>query len=159
LTGVRRFSLQSRPEKTSEPRRKEAALILLVEDNPADATLVRKALEEHDVEGELLIIADGERAIDFIHALDTRPSEECPGLAIIDLNLPKKPGREVLEQMRLSERCRHIPVVILSSSDAARDRADAARFGASQYIRKPSRLEEFLGLGAVFKAALEGSSE
>ena len=129
---------------------------MLVEDNPADATLVRKALEEHAVEGELLIISDGERAIDFIHALDTHPSEECPGLAIIDLNLPKKPGREVLEQMRLSQRCRHVPVVILSSSDAARDRADAARFGANRYIRKPSRLEEFLGLGAVFKAALAG---
>jgi hypothetical protein len=61
LTGVRRFSLQSRLEKTNGPPPEEAALILLVEDNPADATLVRKALEEHGVEAELLVIADGER--------------------------------------------------------------------------------------------------
>ena len=56
--------------------------------------------------------------------------------------------------MRQSERCRHIPVVILSSSDAERDKADAVRFGASRYIRKPSKLDDFLSLGAVFKAAL-----
>ena len=58
-----------------------------------------------------------------------------------------------------SARCRHIPVVILSSSDAERDKADAARLGASRYIRKPSRLAEFLSLGAIFKAALTALSE
>ena len=78
--------------------------------------------------------------------------EDSGASIIIDLNLPKKPGREVLERMRLSERCRYVPVVILSSSDAERDRADAARWAAS--IRKPSRLDEFLKLGAIFKAAL-----
>jgi chemotaxis family two-component system response regulator Rcp1 len=127
--------------------------ILLAEDNPADAGLVRKALEEHGVEGELVVIPDGEKAIEFIQALEDEAAP-CPDLAIVDLNLPKKPGREVLERMRMSERCRHIPVVILSSSDAERDKADAARFGASRYIRKPSRLDEFLSLGAIFKAVL-----
>jgi len=127
-----------------------------VEDNPADAGLIRKALEEHGVEGELLVIADGESAVKFIQALDAQDAA-CPNLAIVDLNLPKKPGREVLERMRLSERCRHIPVVILSSSDAEQDRSDAARFGATHYIRKPSHLDEFLSLGAVFKAALGGA--
>jgi two-component system response regulator len=116
--------------------------------------LVRRALEQHGVAGELLVIADGEKAIEFIQALDDDPSAACPVLAIIDLNLPKKSGREVLERMRLSERCPHIPVVILSSSDAERDKADAARLGATRYIRKPSHLEEFLSLGAIFKAAL-----
>ncbi len=56
--------------------------------------------------------------------------------------------------MRLSQKCRHIPVVILSSSDAQRDRADAARLGASRYLRKPFRVDEFLSLGAIFKDAL-----
>jgi CheY-like chemotaxis protein len=56
--------------------------------------------------------------------------------------------------MRLSAHCRHIPVTILSSSDAERDKADAAQFGASRYIRKPSKLGDFLSLGAIFKAAL-----
>ncbi len=148
------FSLLSQPEKTSGPVPERKPLILLAEDNPADALLVRKALEEHGVNGEILVIADGERAIEFIEALDAHPSGACPDLAIIDLNLPKRSGRDVLERMRRSERCRHVPVVILSSSDAQRDRSDAARFGASQYIPKPSRLEEFLSLGAIFKAAL-----
>jgi CheY-like chemotaxis protein len=115
--------------------------------------LVHRALEEHGVEGELIVIADGERAIEFIQAVDARASP-CPDLAIVDLNLPKKPGREVLAHMRRSERCRHIPVFILSSSDAEQDKADAARFGATQYIRKPSTLDEFLSLGSMFKAAL-----
>jgi CheY-like chemotaxis protein len=115
--------------------------------------LVRRALEEHGVEGELVVIADGETAIAFIQSIDIEAAP-CPDLAIVDINLPKKPGREVLERMRLSERCRHIPVVVLSSSDDERDKADAARFGASRYIRKPSKLDDFLSLGSIFKAAL-----
>jgi CheY-like chemotaxis protein len=128
------------------------AFIFLAEDNPADAGLVRRALEEYGVEGQLIVIADGEKAIEFIQALEDEAAP-CPDLAIIDLNLPKKPGREVLERIRMSAHCRHIPVVILSSSDAERDRADAVRFGASRYIRKPSKLDDFLSLGAIFNAA------
>jgi CheY-like chemotaxis protein len=115
--------------------------------------LVRRAIEEHGVDGDLIVIADGERAIEFIQALEDEGSS-CPNLAILDLNLPKKSGREVLERMRMSAHCRHIPVIVLSSSDAERDKGDAARFGASRYIRKPSRLDDFLSLGAIFKAAL-----
>jgi two-component system, chemotaxis family, response regulator Rcp1 len=66
-----------------------------VEDNPADAGLVRRALEKHGVDGELIVISDGETAIAFIQALDAEAAP-CPDLAIVDLNLPKKPGREVL---------------------------------------------------------------
>jgi CheY-like chemotaxis protein len=124
---------------------------LLVEDNPADSGLVRKALEEHGVTGELNLVNDGEKAIQFIRSLDEAPVAACPDLVIIDLNLPKKSGREVLETMRRSERCRHIPVVILSSSDAQQDKADASRLGASRYLRKPSRLEDFLKLGEIFR--------
>ena len=131
--------------------------ILLVEDNPADAGLVREALEEHGVEGELVVLTDGESAIRFIRALDAQ-SIACPDLVIIDLNLPKRPGRDVLECVRQSVWCGHVPVVILSSSDAKEDRAETLRLGASRYIRKPSRLEEFMSLGAIFKAMLEGSA-
>lgn len=158
MEGVRHFSLQSRAAKSGLVPSPNPVSILLVEDNPADAGLVRKALEEHGVEGDLIVIADGEKAIEFIHSIEAQGTP-CPDLAIIDLNLPKKPGREVLRQMRVSQVCRHIPVVILSSSDAARDRADAVQFGASQYLRKPSRLEEFLRLGAIFKAALPNRGE
>jgi chemotaxis family two-component system response regulator Rcp1 len=155
---VRRFSLQSRAAKLGETAPSQPPVVVfLAEDNPADAGLVRRALEEHGFEGELIVIADGEKAIEFIRAIDAEAAR-CPDLAIVDLNLPKKPGREVLERIRLSERCRHIPVVILSSSDAERDKADAVRFGASKYIRKPSKLDEFLSLGAIFKAVLAGAA-
>jgi two-component system, chemotaxis family, response regulator Rcp1 len=132
--------------------------VLLVEDSPGDAGLIREALQEHGVEGEILIIADGEKAIQYIQAIDSR-SLECPDLVIIDVNLPKRPGREVLEHLRRSEKCRSLPVIILSSSDAAQDRADAARFGATRYIKKPLRLKEFLGLGAIFKETLRGRAD
>lgn len=130
-------------------------MILLIEDNLADATLVREALEEHRVEGELLIIGDGDKAIRYIQTLDTRP-DRCPDLIIVDLNLPRRSGREVLQTIRQSTTCRNATVVILSSSDAQQDRAESMKLGANQYIRKPLRLEEFLELGAVFKAMLGG---
>ena len=115
--------------------------------------MIRRALEEHGVEGWVTVAADGESAIQLIEDVDPA---QCPALAIIDLSLPKRPGREVLQRIRNSTGCRDVPVVILTSSDAHQDRLEALRLGASQYIRKPSRLEEFLSLGAVFKAALGG---
>jgi CheY-like chemotaxis protein len=131
------------------------AFIILVEDNPADATLVRKALEAHGVEGEIVVFADGEKAIQFIESLDAQTAE-CPDLAIVDLNLPKRSGSEVLEALRQSGRCGGVPVVILSSSGAKQDRADAARLGASLYITKPTRLEEFMNVGGVLKELISG---
>ena len=100
------------------------------------------------------MIGDGDKAIRFIQSLDCRP-DDCPDLVIIDLNLPKRPGREVLKDMRQSPTWKHAKIVVLSSSDVPEDRADALQLGASQYIRKPLRLKEFLSLGAVFKAILE----
>jgi len=128
--------------------------ILLVEDNPADVGLVREALQEHQVPCELIVISNGERAIQFIEELDGEASA-CPQLVILDLNLPKKPGREVLKSMRASVPCAHVPIIVLTSSDNQKDRVEAARLGASRYIRKPSRLAEFLSLGGVFKEILE----
>jgi DNA-binding response OmpR family regulator len=130
--------------------------ILLIEDNLADAGLVREALEEHGVEGELLLISDGDQAVRFIQALATTPAR-CPDLVIVDLNLPKRPGREVLECLRASAECQSATVVVLSSSDAPRDRADALRLGVNRYIRKPLRLDEFLALGATFRGLLEAT--
>ena len=156
---VQRFTLRSPAETAKESSSVSApVLILLVEDNPADVGLVRKALEEHRVEGDLVVVADGETAIQLIEDLEAQLME-CPNLAIVDLNLPRKSGRAVLERMRRTEICSAIPVVILSSSDAQQDRSDAERLGANRYVRKPSTLDEFLNLGAIFKATLSQSSQ
>jgi DNA-binding response OmpR family regulator len=127
----------------------------LIEDNPADVLLVREALEENGVRCELINITNGELAAEFIQAFDA--DESCgPDLVILDLNLPRKSGLYVLECIRASHKCNHVPVVILSSSDSQKDKSDAATLGASRYIRKPSRLADFLQLGSVFKEMLGG---
>lgn len=115
---------------------------------------MREALEAHGVEGELIIVGDGDKAVRYIHSFDIT-ERECPDLVIIDLNLPKRPGREVLQTLRRSIKCRTAVAVILSSSDAQQDRAESMALGASHYIRKPILLREFLNLGAVLKTMLE----
>lgn len=127
--------------------------IVLVEDNAADVVLVREALEENGVTGELVVLTDGEKAIRFIDGLEAR-GDACLDLFIVDLNLPRKPGREVLRHIRACRACRETTVVVLSSSDSQRDRDEAASLGADRYIRKPSRLEEFLRLGATFRTMI-----
>jgi CheY-like chemotaxis protein len=152
--GVQRFTLQPHATDAAEPTsRRKLASVLLIEDNRADVELVREALEEHGIHGELIVLSDGESAIQFVHYLDAQ-SGKCPDLLILDLNLPKKSGREVLECVRQSVACGSSPVLVLSSSDAPEDRADTARLGATRYIRKPSRLHEFMGLGVIFKTML-----
>ena len=118
--------------------------------------LIRKALEEHGVEGELFVVTDGEEAIEFIQTLETQKAA-CPDLFIIDLNLPRRSGRDVLEILRSLPACLALPVVVLSSSDAAQDRADAIRLGANEYLPKPSALDEFLSLGVIFKTMIDNS--
>jgi DNA-binding response OmpR family regulator len=115
--------------------------------------LVRESLCQNGVTGELIGISDGDSAIRFIESLDTHP-EGCPDLVILDLNLPKYNGLEVLKVMRKSVRCRNVPVVILSSSDLPEDKDKSLRLGANRYIHKPYRLDEFLALGAIFRSLM-----
>ena len=96
-----------------------------------------------------MVITNGQRAIDFIDEIDNG-SSLCPDLAIVDLNLPKRPGTDVVVRMRASSKCKHVPVVVLTSSDNQRDRETARQIGVSRYILKPARLSEILELGVVF---------
>jgi chemotaxis family two-component system response regulator Rcp1 len=127
--------------------------ILLVEDSVGDARLIREALEDSAIPGELVVITNGQRAIEFIDEIEHGQSL-CPHLAIIDLNLPKRPGAEVVKRMRASVKCKHVPVVVLTSSDNKTDREIATSIGVSRYILKPARLAEILQLGAVFREML-----
>lgn len=150
---VQNYSLQA-PQKSGGSDEPDASVfILLAEDNRADACLVRTALEEHGIRGRLMVISDGEASVEFVHALDQLPIP-CPDLVIVDLNLPKRSGKEVLEAMRRSERCTQVPAIVLSSSDMCHDKTEAGRLGANRYIQKPLRLDEFIQLGAIFKEEL-----
>jgi len=126
---------------------------LLVEDSAADIGLVREALKEHDVRCELTVFRDGADAISFIDEL-AAGLHACPDLIIVDLNLPKRSGREVLQRLRANNTCKDVAVLILTSSDSQRDKDEVAEYNPSMYIRKPSRLQEFLTLGNVFKTFL-----
>jgi CheY-like chemotaxis protein len=155
--GVQRFSLQSRSQTGSERGVPSTpAAILLIEDNRADVSLVRDALEEHGVEGELVVLPDGERGIQFIQDIESGAAP-APDLIILDLNLPRRSGREVLARIQQGPRSSQVPVVILSSSTMRQDKEEAARLGAVRYFSKPASLDDFMSLGAAFKQLLGGT--
>jgi len=127
-----------------------------VEDNRADVILVREALEEHGIQCDLMVLSDGEQALKFVAKVEGG-EVPCAELVVLDLNLPKASGLRVLERMRASPKCASVPVVILSSSDAPKDISEAKKLGATRYIKKPSRLEDFMNIGAIFKGILAES--
>src|SRR5262245_2364604 len=128
--------------------------ILLAEDNPADVYLIREALREHKIECPLKIASDGK---DVLRIISPEPEDGTGhrfGLIILDINLPRHDGIEILQRLREAPDFAHVPVVVLTSSDSPRDRALADQLGAACYLRKPSSLAQFLGLGSVFKNLL-----
>lgn len=125
--------------------------VLLAEDNAADVYLIREALREHAVNCELRVAADGQEVLEVL--MGNKPYVGGIKLIILDLNLPRHDGIEILERLR-DTGFRHVPVVVLTSSDSQRDRALAIQLGAVRFLRKPSELEQFLSLGAVFKELL-----
>ncbi len=130
-----------------------SARIVLIEDNRADVLLVREALDHHKVRCDVTVITDGELAIKFIDDIDSG-LQPRPDLVIIDLNLPKKPGREVLKRIRACDACKGVAVVVLTSSDARKDKEDVAPFAPLHYLKKPSKLDDFITLGGLFRQIL-----
>lgn len=128
--------------------------ILLVEDSDADAYLFRKALEQAGVDVEWTVIDDGAEGIAFARREKQYADSPCPDLVLLDLNLPKNSGMEVLRAMRQSAHLAKVPVVIMSSSASPRDRAEAEQRGIERYLVKPPDLESFFELGAVLKDLL-----
>lgn len=129
--------------------------ILIAEDNPGDISLIRMVLKQHGIERKIVVMKDGERACKFLDEADAQ-NYGSPALIVLDLNLPKKSGREVLEQVRRSIACKHAPVVVFSSSSADADRRDVLRLGADRFVTKPSDLDEFFKVGELFKGLIEG---
>ncbi|MCC6587983.1 MAG: response regulator [Bryobacterales bacterium] len=123
--------------------------ILIVEDNEADVFLIREAIAEARIEAEITVVSDGHAATAFFDTADRDDEFACPDLVLLDLNLPKKPGFEVLRHKLASRRCQNARVVIVTSSDSAKDRAEARALGADAYFRKPSDFEAFMKLGDV----------
>jgi CheY-like chemotaxis protein len=129
--------------------------ILLAEDNPSDVYLVREALREHGVDCALRVASDGAEMLQMISLEQGLAEGGRLGLIILDLNLPRHDGGEILQRLRETKELAHVPVVVLTSSDSPRDRLVASQYGAACFLRKPSNLEQFLSLGAAFKDLLE----
>jgi CheY-like chemotaxis protein len=127
--------------------------LLLIEDNPADVDLLRRALTAAGLDYQLTIVDDGAEALALFRPGSATPA---PDLAIVDLNLPKHSGLEIIEQMRGNPAFAEVPVVVLSSSSAPRDRAKMDKFHVKRYIVKPADLEEFMRIGWQIKELLPG---
>lgn len=109
----------------------------MIEDNPTDVFLVKEAISFHGLNIDLHLMEDGEQALRFVAEIDADPHARCPRLFLLDLNLPRTSGMEVLACVRSSVKCAKSPVLIITSSDAKTDRDKSTALGATGYFRKP----------------------
>jgi CheY-like chemotaxis protein len=132
--------------------------ILVAEDNHADVILFREALQHHRIAYRLHIVGDGQSALRFVAQIGTSAEVPCPDLMFLDLNLPKVDGPAVLREFRRHPACAHTPVIVVTSSDAEKDRVTVAEFQVTRYFRKPSDFDEFMDLGRIVKELFDGQA-
>ncbi len=118
--------------------------ILLVEDNPGDISLTKEAFKGAKVANQIHVVQDGEEALRYLHKKDQYANSKHPDIILLDLNLPKKDGREVLKEIKNDPDLRRIPVVILTTSKAEEDIIGAYDNHANCYIRKPVDFQRFM---------------
>lgn len=124
-------------------------LVLIIDDNPADVYLLTEALREFDVAARLLVLAEGESAIHYVQ----HPGE-VPAVILLDLNLPKKSGLQVLQVIRSTQTYRNLPVIVFSSSPSESERSLISALGVTAYVSKSLDLDEFNHVGSVVKQVL-----
>ncbi len=122
------------------------AEILLVEDNPGDVELMLEALEEYKIQNRIHVAEDGEEVLDFLYKRGKFKDAPTPDLILLDLNLPKKSGQEVLKDIKTNPDLHNIPVVILTSSTANMDLVKSYNLNVNAYVVKPVELQGFLSV-------------
>ena len=124
----------------------EAKLIevLLVEDDPGDVLMTREALADHKVMNRLHVVTNGEDALAFLHRTGSYTDAPAPDLILLDLNLPRRDGREVLAEIKQHPTLRRIPVVVLTTSDSEEDVMRSYDLHANAYVKKPVDFERFI---------------
>ena len=130
----------------------EARRVLVIEVSKADVFLIREALYSAGVRAEIDVVHDGQAALRFLD------EEARPALVVLDLNLPKYGGREVLRHIRANMRTKDLPVLVVTSSALSQDREELTALGFDGYFQKPSDYAEFLKLGPLVKGLLERAS-
>ena len=116
--------------------------------------LIQRAIEGSTVPVDIHVARDGQQAVQFFDQADADPTRSCPEIVILDINLPKIQGGEVLRYMRTRSRCAQAYVIVVSTSDSERDRELMKELGADGYFRKPSEFDEFMKLGEVVRGVL-----
>ena len=130
--------------------------ILLAEDNPGDVILFREALKNGDFRSEVVVAQDGQQAITLVDAAANAGPR--PDLIVLDVNLPKHNGDEVLRHIRNEPALAGVPVMMLTSSSSPADQALAGELGVNLYLQKPSDLEALLGIGKIVGNLLNAGS-
>jgi len=125
---------------------REPVDILLVEDSPGDVRLMAEAFKELQTATALHVVGDGVEALDFLHQRGAYSAAPRPKLVLLDLNLPRRDGREVLAEVKQDPGLQQIPILVLSTSSAQEDVINSYRLHANCYMTKPSDLDDFLEL-------------
>lgn len=126
--------------------------ILLVEDNEGDILLTTEALEEGKIINKISVVKDGKQAIDFLKKQGEYTTAETPHLILLDINLPKKNGHEVLKFIKTEESIKHLPVIMLTTSSSEKDIVESYKSYANCYITKPIEIQDFIGAIAKIKS-------
>lgn len=134
-----------------------AARILVIEDNGSDVLLLERALKERDLRFELVHLPSGVEALAFIRRQGAYAQTVIPNLILVDLNLSKYTGEDILREIRGARHLRGVPVCVWSSSRSRRDEALLKDLGISRFITKPSGLDQFMEIGKILTDLLAGS--
>ncbi|MER5433515.1 response regulator [Streptomyces sp. NPDC002588] len=118
--------------------------VLLIEDDPGDELMTREAFEDNRIGNTLHVVRDGEEALDFLYRRGEHTDAPRPDLVLLDLNLPKYDGRQVLEKIKSDPDLSHIPVVVLTTSAAEEDILRSYKLHANAYVTKPVDLDQFI---------------
>lgn len=118
--------------------------VLLVEDDDGDVLMTREAFEHHKIRNKLHVVQDGEEALQFLHREGPYANAPRPGLILLDLNLPRRDGREVLAELKADPELRVIPVVVLTTSEAEEDILRSYSLHANAYVSKPVDFDRFI---------------
>lgn len=126
---------------------RRAGYILLVEDNPDDIELTKRAMSANNIANKTIVAKDGQEALDFLlekGELEGKIMEEYPTVVLLDIKMPKVDGLEVLKKLRSDQRTRVLPIVILTGSSEERDVIESYNLGANSYVRKPVGFNQFV---------------
>lgn len=118
--------------------------ILLVEDNEGDILLTTEALEEKKIVNKISVVKDGDKAIDFLNKKNEYKDAELPNLILLDINLPKKNGHEVLQYLKTNDKFKHIPIIMLTTSSSEKDIMMSYQHYANCFITKPVEVNDFI---------------